>query len=149
MRKIKKELKIKLITLAVLLGLILIFQFFLSNTFLFNYKEKQNNVLLAAKSADLVVEYGSGKSRRFSGEVVDGMTVLSAILATDAGAALKFKYKTDNRSVIINSLDGYPGAKHKGSWSVSINRQPIDLSKINQTEVKSGDLIEFKFNESK
>lgn len=86
---------------------------------------------------------GNGTRRAFEGEVVDGMTVLSALDASATAGNINFQYeidKTSNKLKII-TLDGYSATKTSKAVMLFLNLVRVDTSRIHSTALNAGDRI--------
>ncbi len=86
-------------------------------------------------TASLMIDYGRGATRQFTGEVVNKMSVFDALMASSQ-SGLNVAYVHDGRDLTFLSIDGRSGA-----IKVKINKEPIPVEKLNQTMVFQGDLI--------
>lgn len=82
-----------------------------------------------------------GAGRRFQGEVVKGMTVLEALMASSEAGSIKFVYVTEkDNKVTIKKLDGYTD-RLKKRLVFYINSTMVDARDINKIFVNPGDTI--------
>ena len=112
----KISIKFHLISLCSLVVAGLILNFIFPNTF---YKP----------TASLSVDYGGKKTRVFSGEVVESMTILDALTASSQEANFNTLLSVDGLSDRI---------------TIKLNDRPVSVDMINQTTIKNGDLIEIQ-----
>lgn len=89
-------------------------------------------VFLPDPTASLVLHYQGGQMRKFSGEVVDHMTILEAIQASSQGANFNFQYKPNYLSIDGRSKD----------IKIELNNHLVPVNMIGQMTIKRGDLID-------
>ncbi len=102
--------------------------------------------LRQSKEATLVLAYeDGGKGRVFQGPVIDGMTILDALITSSKAGQIELKYGlNENGKMRINSLDGYDRATSEKILVFYLNNQKIDQELINSTPIKPGDNIEVR-----
>lgn len=86
-------------------------------------------------TASLMIDYGKGGSRQFSGEVVKKMTVFDVLMASAKGG-LKVDYAHNGHDLTLLSIEG-----RSGSIKVKVNNQTVSLDKLDQKVVTHGDFI--------
>lgn len=110
------------------------------------YLEKEATIApgpaVSQKKADagarVTIDFGNGKKRAFKGEVVEGMTVYDALVASREVGGFSLSFKGD----AINEIDGVKNNSH--IWRSYVNGKPLaDLPQFE--EIKPGDEIVFKF----
>lgn len=127
----KKELSIKknICGLVVLGAIILALDFFTPGFDPLGFKWGR------MATASLLIDYGKGGTRQFSGEVIPRMTVFDAFLAASLGG-LKVDYAYNSHGLTFLSIDG-----RSGPPKIKVNDQVILFESLNQTIVTQGDLI--------
>lgn len=91
-----------------------------------------------ADGARVVIDFGNGKKRAFRGEVVRGMTVYDALVASREVGGFSLSFKGD----AIDEIGGIKNNSH--IWRSYMNGKPITgLPQFE--EVKPGDEIVFRF----
>ena len=95
--------------------------------------------------ATLILSFeNGGKGRMFQGEVIDGMTVLSALIASSEAGQIKLQYSFNSENkAVIESLNGY-SRDSKPKITFYLNNNHIDTGDINQIPINGGDIIEAK-----
>lgn len=94
----------------------------------------------AAYGARLTIDFNNGQTRAFAGEIEPGMTVLSALRASEIAGA--FSALTDERGRVVEIA----GLKNRGAarWQVYLNELPLgDLP--GHIEIQTGDVIVFRY----
>ena len=87
-------------------------------------------------TASLVMNYSNGGVRQFTGEVIEQMTVLDAILAASNGANFKVEYERETDRL---SIDG-----RSEQIKVKLNGYTVPVNMISQTMIDHGDIIEIE-----
>ena len=85
-------------------------------------------------TASLVMNYSNGGVRQFTGEVIEQMTVLDALLAASNGSNFKVEYVQETRRL---SIDG-----RSGQIKIKLNSRTVPIHMISQTMIIHGDIIE-------
>lgn len=95
------------------------------------------------QEASLLLAFeNNGKGRTFQGEVVDGMTVLDALIVSSGVGQINFQHNIDvNNIAHIISLDGYNKVSAQKHLVFYLNERRVDESEINTTKIKPGDVI--------
>ncbi len=102
------------------------------------------NVDTGAGEASLLIDFGD-KQRMFTGEVLDGMTILDALNASVVAGQIPMEFTVDTDGAVrIILLDGRRDITDDGHLVVLLNDQEIRPSGINSVRVQSGDKIEIK-----
>lgn len=86
-------------------------------------------------TASLVIDYGQGRIRQFTGEIIDQMTVFDVLMAS-SGGGLKVDYAHKGDELTFFSIDG-----RNGELKIKVNGRLIQVEKLNETLVTQGDLI--------
>ncbi|OGN12077.1 MAG: hypothetical protein A3C71_02445 [Candidatus Yanofskybacteria bacterium RIFCSPHIGHO2_02_FULL_43_15c] len=123
------SLKKHFTTLAVLVAIFLALDFATPGLDLLGFKFGR------MATASLMIDYGRGATRQFTGEVVNKMSVFDALIASSK-SGLKVDYIHNGRDLTFLSIDGRSGA-----IKVKINNETIPVENLNQTMVTQGDLI--------
>ena len=92
-------------------------------------------------TAELVFYFPGGGQRDFSGEIVEGMTVFDAVLASVQGGGLTIDYSTENSVLEIKSVNDIVGEGTE-KWHFSLNGETVVAAQIDLVEIKDGDKIE-------
>lgn len=92
-------------------------------------------------TALLVVDYGGGTTRTFSGEVIEQMTILDTLSASAEGAALQFEYNQENDAALL-LVEG-----RSNQIKIKLNNRPVSINMISQTLIGKGDLVEIQLHE--
>jgi|SRR3989344_3376117 len=116
-------------SIAVLVAIILILDFFTPGLDLFGFKFGR------MATASLLIDYGKGGTRQFAGEIIKKMTVFDAFVASSKGG-LKLDYAHNGHGLTLLSIDG-----RSGITQVMVNNRSVALDQLNQTMVVQGDLI--------
>jgi len=69
------------------------------------------------------------------------MTILDAILASAQSNNFVVDYQITNVGLELRAVDGLVGSAAR-PLQVLVNSQPVEMAKLHQTAIKSGDLIE-------
>lgn len=94
----------------------------------------------------LVVYLQDGRTRVFQGPVSDDMTVLTALYGSSLGGKFDFKYHMSQEGkTILESLAGQTSPSSGKGWSFYLNKKSIKVEDIDRVHIKTGDLIEAKF----
>ena len=98
-----------------------------------------------SKEATLFLAFeNDGKGRMFTGEVVDGMTILDALIVSSEAGQIKFAYHIDqNNKLIIDGIDGYTPASDKEAVFY-LNRVRFGAEYIGKVAIRAGDSIEVR-----
>lgn len=98
--------------------------------------------VVSQKKADggarVLIDFGNGKKRAFRGEVVGGMTVYDALVASREVGGFSLSFKGD----AINEIDGVKN--NSRIWRAYVNGEPV-VGLPQFEEVKPGDEIVFRF----
>lgn len=89
-------------------------------------------------NARLLIDFGNGRKRAFRGEVVEGMTVYDALVASREVGGFSFSFRGD----VIDEIGGTKNNAHV--WRSYVNGKPT-AALPQFEEVKPGDEIVFKF----
>lgn len=90
--------------------------------------------------ARVTIDFGNGKKRAFEGRVESGMTIFSALRASqDAGG---FEIITDNRGRVV-AVNGVKNVREK-QWGLYMNGVSITTLPGN-IEIQPGDRIVFRY----
>ena len=100
---------------------------------------------LKQPSAQLVINFQNGQTRKFEGPVISGMTALEALHAASLSGNFKLEYSINNDGgVNLASIDKFINSSFK-SWHFYLNRNPIPITGLNKKIVKPGDMLEVKY----
>jgi len=99
----------------------------------------------SASTATMIFSFSGSKDRVFSGHVMEKMTVLEAVLASAQGDSIRVVYRVDDKNNLsLSSINNDLNLKdHR--WSFYLNRALINTQDINKIYVKTGDLVEAKY----
>ncbi|OGN09471.1 MAG: hypothetical protein A3C61_01720 [Candidatus Yanofskybacteria bacterium RIFCSPHIGHO2_02_FULL_39_10] len=97
------------------------------------------------QEASLVLVLGDGEqSRMFRGEIVEGMTVFQALIASSRAGQIKLEYSFDSENkVSIKELNGYKKILNK-ELAFYLNNSKIITENINKITIKNQDRIEVR-----
>lgn len=98
-------------------------------------------VIFNKPTALLVVDYGGGNTRTFTGEVVEQMTILDTLQASAKGGALQFEYNQENDAAFF-SVEG-----RSNQIKIKLNNHPVSINMISQIMIGKGDLVEIQLHE--
>ena len=73
-------------------------------------------------TASLVIDYGNGKAREFTGEIVKDMSIYDALWASSRAGSFKIP----------------------SQFNIKLNDRPIPANMIGQTAIKNGDIIKIE-----
>ena len=127
------SLKTHFLFLTVLMAVALFLDFFTPGLDLTGFKFGR------AATASLVIDYGRGGARQFTGEVARQTTVFDVLTASSQGSGLRVDYAHNGRGLTFLAIDGRSGPK------VNINGRPIPLEELNRTLVGHGDRISIEW----
>src|SRR3989338_2315072 len=125
----------------VVIALAIILFFFASSVGLFNFDRLTLSFQQSQAAASLTINYGEGRVRQFNGEIIPEMTILDAILASAQSNNFVVDYQITNVGLELRAVDGLVGSAAR-PLQVLVNSQPVEMAKLHQTAIKSGDLIE-------
>jgi len=81
----------------------------------------------------------------FQGPVTENMTILNVLNSVSKGGGLTFRYvASKNGDITLLSLDNISNTAIK-KWQFYLNGEIVNTSRIDKVIIKSGDLIEVKF----
>lgn len=94
----------------------------------------------------LVLDFGDNMSRKFQGSVAPDMTILEALYSASVNGRFDFRYFIDkNGTLEVAKIGNAVKLNDKPSWHFYLNGQSVDTTDINKTKIKTGDLIEAKY----
>lgn len=98
-----------------------------------------------ASEGTLLIDFGYGHQRMFSGEVGEKTTVLLALYSSSQQGAFEVRYFTDERGrTKIQSIGS--AVNHSGKdWKFYLNKKEIKEVDLNRTLLTKGDFIEARF----
>ncbi|MBI2676799.1 MAG: hypothetical protein HYX21_02530 [Candidatus Yanofskybacteria bacterium] len=137
----KKKVKYYVILIGIGLGFLLFLDLFTLGSNIFNLKKIQTTEF--KRTAEVRISGQTGETRTFSGEVVENMTVLDALLAAAQSANFNVDYLIANGELDIRLINGLPESPVM-FWNVYLNGAPISIKNLNSLEIENGDLVEFK-----
>ena len=137
----KKKIKGYLILIGVCFGLLLFLDLFTLGSNIFNLKKSQTTEF--KRTAEVRVSDQTGETRMFSGEVVENMTILDALLAAAQSVNFDVDYLIANGELEIRSINGLPESPVM-FWNVFLNGALISVKNLSSLEIENGDLVEFK-----
>ena len=108
---------------------------------IFNLKKSQTTEF--KRTAEVRVSDQTGETRMFSGEVVENMTILDALLAAAQSVNFDVDYLIANGELEIRSINGLPESPVM-FWNVFLNGALISVKNLSSLEIENGDLVEFK-----
>lgn len=98
--------------------------------------------IAANRSATLTLTFQNNGERVFQGGVVDGMTVLDAILASAKAGGINFKYFINpNDETEILTIDGYSQINLNNQPTLFLNGSSIRIGHIHKIFINPGDEI--------
>jgi len=101
---------------------------------------------MAAGNAALVIYYGDGRMNKFEGPVINNMTVLTALIASQNNNAFNVNYTFDNSGgVILRAINSSINNFGSSEWNFYLNGHSIKSNNINREVISSGDIIEVKY----
>lgn len=93
--------------------------------------------------ASLVLTH-EGETRKFEGEVVEGMTILDALNASTAAGNIELQYQLNaDGSAKINQVNGYLSEDKKAYFY--LNKSEIKPEEVGRVAIKGGDTVEVVF----
>lgn len=96
-------------------------------------------------SARVEIDFGD-KKRTFEGKVIEGMSVLDAILASSRAGKLEFQYALLNNQTNVLRIDGFAeDGLNKKTWNFYLNEEKIKKDEIHRIKIKSGDDVLIRF----
>lgn len=98
------------------------------------------------REATLILAFeNEGKGRIFQGEVVAGMTIFDALIASSEAGQIKLDYDMDSDNKIkIETLNGYYDILKDQYLVFYLNNGKIDRESIHTIEIKPGDTVEVR-----
>ena len=130
-----------MILIGVCFGLLLFLDLFTLGSNIFNLKKSQTTEF--KRTAEVRVSDQTGETRMFSGEVVEDMTILDALLAAAQSVNFDVDYLIANGELEIRSINGLPESPVM-FWNVFLNGALISVKNLSSLEIENGDLVEFK-----
>lgn len=119
----------------IVVGGVLVFEKLFNKDFDF-YKKETNK-------ASLLIDFDN-MTRRFEGEVSDGMTILDALNASVAAGKIKIRYTVDNdNNTSVDEINDHQAVNNK-SFYFYTNGEIVSEKNLNRTPVYSGDKIVIK-----
>jgi len=98
-----------------------------------------------AGEASLVLTFEkNGEGRKFTGEVIPGMTILTALIASSQAGDIKLDYEGKDNKVTINGLDGFLADVSDKELAFYLNGLKIEEENIHLVAVRAGDIIEVR-----
>ena len=95
---------------------------------------------ISKNEAALFVNFDNMK-KVFSGEVVDGMTVLDALNASVAAGQIRLVYYVDSdNNTKITEINDHE-ANEEAQFTFYVNSRKLSSSELNKTRIKAGDKI--------
>lgn len=100
---------------------------------------------LDASGGTLLIDFGNGRQRMFSGEVGEKTTVLLALYSSSQQGAFEVRYFIDELGMTkIQSIGSE--VNHSGKdWKFYLNKREIKEADLNRTLLTKGDFIEARF----
>lgn len=92
------------------------------------------------EAALLLAFENGGQGRMFVGEVVNGMTILDALITSAAAGNIQLKYNINDNGAVVLGLNGYDLNNGK-QLAFYLNGHKINESEIHLTRVKPGSKI--------
>ncbi len=127
-----KTLLVQVIFIALIVGGVLFFEFF------FKGPSMTDNEV--SGEATLLIDFDN-MQRMFTGEVVDGMTILDALNASVAVGQIKLKYHVDrDNNTEVKEINNHT-ANENIQFTFYVNSRKIDLNTLNKTYIQPGDMI--------
>lgn len=93
----------------------------------------------------LVIDYGDGNSNTFNIEFIEGMTAFD--LLNDMAEELSLETKAYDIGIFIEAIGDKKNGQDGKYWMYYVNEEMPMVSADNM-EIKVGDKVEFKFEES-
>lgn len=100
----------------------------------------------AGLSGKLVIDFGNGQTRVFSGEVVPSTTFLVALYSSSVQGGFGFRYVADDAGNIkVYSIQDVVNKGWDGTWHFYLNHHRVLESNLGRTDLRGGDVAEAKF----
>jgi len=137
--EIKTWLGLLIIGIIVLLAGLIMWQ---ERTALSKVSMPSSSPVVQPQEAELFINFGDGKIRKFRGGVVKGMKISDAL--NQSSTAGDFKIELDGTHV--EEIAGVNNNDNR-KWVCYINGKKLDAS-LNEQELRAGNRIEFKFEKT-
>jgi hypothetical protein len=99
------------------------------------------------EKVSLIINYGDGTSDIFERKFREGMTAFDLLTEETQGSALTLKTKTYDMGVFIEAIGNKENGQEGKYWLYYLNGE-MPMVSADKKEIKPGDKIEFKFEES-
>lgn len=99
------------------------------------------------KEAALLLAFeNEGKGRMFQGEVIEGMTILDALITSSEAGEIKLRYvmEENKNKITIMELNGYYASLSPGHLAFYLNSRKVGTEEIHSVLIKPGDKITVK-----
>ena len=112
-------------------------------------EEKSNDQILeeGTINATLIIDYGEGKIERFDREIKQGISVFDLLKKEAEKSGFTLKTKIYDIGIFIEAIGDKENGQDGKYWLYYINGEMPMVSADNM-EIRAGDKIEFKFEES-
>jgi len=142
--EIKTWLGLLIIGIAVLLAGLIIWQ---GRTALSRISVPSSSPIVQPQEAELFIDFGNGKIRRFRGDVVEDMKVLDALNQSSIAGDFKVETADHESEVYVEKIAGVENSNHDVKWMCYVNGKATHLP-LDKQELKARDRIEFKFEKT-
>ena len=100
--------------------------------------------MVQPQEAELFIDFGNGKIRKFRGGVVEDMKVLDALNQSSIAGDFKVETADHESEVYVEKIAGVENSNHDVRWMCYVNGEATHLP-LDDQELKARDRIEFKF----
>ena len=100
--------------------------------------------IVQPQEAELFIDFGNEKIRKFRGGVVEDMKVLDALNQSSIAGNFKVETADHESEVYVEKIAGVENSNHDVRWVCYVNGEATHLP-LDEQELKARDRIEFKF----
>ena len=138
----------KVIILVLGLAIILVGGFFTYNAIKNNNTKEPVVEQNIQKGLSLRIDFGNGNFKDFSVDFKENYSAFDLLKEAPEKLAFPVKSKTYDIGVFVESINGIDGGKDNKYWSYYVNGE-MPMISSDKNLLKSGDKVEFRFEESK
>jgi len=100
--------------------------------------------MVQPQEAELFIDFGNEKIRKFRGGVVEDMKVLDALNQSSIAGNFKVETADHESEVYVEKIAGVENSNHDVKWVCYVNGEVTHLP-LDEQELKARDRVEFKF----
>ncbi len=103
--------------------------------------------MVQPQEAELFIDFGNEKIRKFRGGVVEDMKILDALNQSSIAGNFKVETADHESEVYVEKIAGVENSNHDVRWVCYVNGEATHLP-LDEQELKVRDRIEFKFEKT-